>query len=97
MDTKKIIKAMKALSNKNRFEIFMEIYRANKQTSYEDEECFIYEFMMKKLKIGAPTMSHHLKELANADLIVTEKRGKNIIAKINEETVNELGNILRLK
>jgi DNA-binding transcriptional ArsR family regulator len=97
MDTNSVIKAMKALSNKNRFEIFMEIYRANKQTTYEDEECFIYEFMMKKLNIGAPTMSHHIKELANADLIITEKKGKNIIAKINEKTVNELGKLLRLE
>ena len=97
MNTKQVIKAMKALSNKNRFEIFMEIYNANKQTAYEDEECFIYEFMMKKLKIGAPTMSHHLKELANADLIITEKRGKNIIARINKETVKELGNLLRFE
>lgn len=97
MDTNRVVKAMKALSNNNRFEIFMEIYKANKQTTYEDEECFIYEFMMKKLKIGAPTMSHHLKELANADLIITEKRGKNIIARINEETVNELGNLLRIE
>lgn len=97
MDTNKVVKAMKALSNNNRFEIFMEIYRANRQTTYEDEECFIYEFMMKKLKIGAPTMSHHLKELANADLIITEKKGKNIVAKINQETVNELGKLLRLE
>ncbi|MBT3383770.1 MAG: winged helix-turn-helix transcriptional regulator [Prolixibacteraceae bacterium] len=97
METNRVVKVMKALSNKNRFEIFMEIYKTNKQATYEDEECFIYEFMMKKLKIGAPTMSHHLKELANADLIVTEKRGKNIIARINEETVTELGNLLRLE
>jgi len=97
MNTNKVVKAMKALSNKNRFEIFMEIYRANKQTTFEDEECFIYEFMMKKLKIGAPTMSHHLKELSNADLIITERRGKNIIAKINEETVKELGNLLKFE
>lgn len=97
METNKVVKAMKALSNKNRFEIFMEIYKANKQTTYEDEECFIYEFMMKRLKIGAPTMSHHLKELANADLIITEKKGKNIIARINEETVTELGNFLRME
>ena len=96
METAKIIKAMKALSNKNRFEIFMLIFNNQKQSTFEDEECFIYEFMMDKLKIGAPTMSHHLKELANADLIITQRRGKNIVAKINEETIKELGNILKL-
>ncbi|MCK5372220.1 MAG: helix-turn-helix transcriptional regulator [Cyclobacteriaceae bacterium] len=95
MDTKKIIKAMKALSNKNRFEIFMEIVNSNKQSSFEGEECYIYD-LIKNLNIGAPTISHHLKELSNADLITTERRGKNIIAKINEEMIEELGNILKL-
>ena len=97
METKQVIKAMKALSNKNRFEIFMIIFNNQKQSTFEDEECFIYEFMMDKLKIGTPTMSHHLKELANADLIVTEKRGKNIVAKINGDTIKELGNLLKLE
>lgn len=97
MNTNEIVRAMKALSNKNRFEIFMEIYRSNKQTTYDDEECFIYEFMMDRLQIGAPTMSHHLKELANADLIITEKKGKNIIARINETTVKELSSILKME
>jgi DNA-binding transcriptional ArsR family regulator len=96
MDTNRVIKAMKALSNKNRFEIFMEIYNSNKQTSYEKEECFVYD-IMEKVNIGAPTISHHLKELSNADLIITEKKGKNIVARINKETVKEISNILKLE
>ncbi len=86
---------MKALSNRNRFEIFMEILNSNKQSSFEEEECFIYD-IIEKLNIGAPTISHHLKELSNADLIITERRGKNIVAKINEETIKELGDLLKL-
>lgn len=96
MDTKNVIKAMKALSNKNRFEIFMEIFRNNKHASFEEEECFVYE-IMERLNIGAPTISHHLKELTNADLITTERRGKHIVAKVNEEKVKELRNILDLE
>lgn len=95
MNKKQIIKAMKALSNRNRFEIFMEILNSNKQSSFEEEECFIYD-IIEKLNIGAPTISHHLKELSNADLIITERRGKNIVAKINEETIKELGDLLKL-
>lgn len=96
MDTKQIIKAMKALSNKNRFEIFMEIYRSNEQTSFEEEECFVYD-IMERLKIGAPTISHHLKELTNADLVITERRGKHIVAKINKQTIESLADVLKLK
>ena len=96
MDTKKVIKAMKALSNKNRFEIFMEIYKSNQQARYEEEECFVYD-IMEKFSIGAPTISHHLKELSNADLIITERRGKQIVAKVNKETLKKLGDVLNLK
>lgn len=87
---------MKALSNKNRFEIFMEIYKSNKQTSFEEEECFVYD-IMERLNIGAPTISHHLKELTNADLVITERRGKQIVAKVNRKTLRILADVLDLK
>jgi len=95
MDTKKITKIMKALSNPNRFEIFMEILKSN-QSSYEQEECFVYE-IMEKFNIGAPTISHHLKELSNADLISTERRGKYLIARINAITLKEISDVINLK
>ena len=95
MDTKKITKIMKALSNPNRFEIFMEIVKSN-QSSYEKEECFVYD-IMDKFKIGAPTISHHLKELSNADLISTERKGKYLIARINENTLKEFSKVITLK
>ena len=95
METKKITKIMKALSNPNRFEIFREISKSN-QSSYEDEECFVYN-IMQKFNIGAPTISHHLKELSNADLISTERKGKYLIARINKETLKELSNVINLK
>jgi uncharacterized membrane protein len=45
---------------------------------------------MQKLNIGAPTISHHLKELSNAGLIETEKSGKFLIAHGNRELLAEL-------
>ena len=95
MDTKKITKIMKALSNPNRFEIFMEISKSN-QSSYEEEQCFVYD-IMEKFNIGAPTISHHLKELSNADLIITERKGKFLIARINEQTLKKFSDVINLK
>jgi len=45
-------------------------------------------------RLSAPTISHHLKELANADLISTEKRGKYLVARINKETLAEVKHVL---
>ena len=49
------------------------------------------------MNIGAPTISHHLKELANADLITTERRGKFLVAQINKKTLDTALQVLSLK
>ena len=46
--------------------------------------------IMERLNIGAPTVSHHLKELVNADLVRTERVGKFVRCRVNEEAVGEL-------
>jgi ArsR family transcriptional regulator, arsenate/arsenite/antimonite-responsive transcriptional repressor len=96
MEIKNLAKIMKALSNPNRLELYLEIARKNEK-SYEAEEveCYVTD-IMSCLNIGAPTISHHLKELMNADLIVTERKGKFLIARINEATINEVNKILAL-
>ncbi|MBE6072237.1 MAG: winged helix-turn-helix transcriptional regulator [Clostridium butyricum] len=97
MDSKKLAKIFKALSNENRLEIYLEILKCNEK-SYKDDvccECFITD-IINKFNIGAPTISHHLKELSNAGLIITEKKGKFLIARINEKLVSEACNILRI-
>ncbi len=90
MDTKEAAKIMKALSNPNRLELYLEIVKMY-EASYETEcnECLITD-IIDTLNIGAPTISHHLKELSNADLITTERRGKFLIARINEETIKKI-------
>ena len=90
MNTTQLAKVLKALSHPNRLELYLEIAK-KQETSFEsnDKCCLIHE-IMKSLKIGAPTVSHHLKELANADLIITERQGKYLMAKINETTISEV-------
>lgn len=91
MDTKKYSNIMKALSHPNRLELFLEIAKCQEK-DYEEQDCMISE-ITKCFKIGAPTISHHLKELSNAGLITTEKKGKFLVAKVNKEVLKELGTI----
>ena len=97
MNTKQLSKVFKALSNPNRLELYLEIVKEY-EASYEAEcsECFITD-IIGNLKIGAPTISHHLKELSNARLIETERKGKFLVARINDETVDEVLEILSLQ
>ncbi|NYB27424.1 MAG: helix-turn-helix transcriptional regulator [Methanobacteriaceae archaeon] len=95
MDTKRMAKVFKALSNPNRLELYLQIVK-KQETSYKTSYgCLICE-ITESLNIGAPTISHHLKELANAELIFTERKGKYLVARVNEEMVNEVNDLLKL-
>ncbi len=95
MDSKELSKIFKALSNENRLEIYKEIAKLE-NIDYEQKcECSISE-LLSCLKIGAPTISHHLKELSNANLITTEKNGKYLMARINKETLEKIKQFIDL-
>lgn len=95
MDTAKLSKILKALSNKTRLELYLQIAKQSEANFETGCECLITD-IVGSLNIGAPTVSHHLKELANADLIMTERRGKFLVAKINKETIQAANEILSL-
>ena len=95
MDTAKLSKIMKALSNQTRLELYLQIAKQSEANFDTGCECFISD-IVGSLRIGAPTISHHLKELANADLIITERRGKFLAARINKETIQAASAILSL-
>ena len=79
----------KALAHPNRFRLFLEILEQGRG-SYEDgHACFVHA-IMERLEIGAPTVSHHLKELVNAGLIMTERKGKFLTCQINDDAVSQL-------
>ncbi len=96
MDIKELAKVFKALSNENRLELYFEIVKSNEKSFDANCECFIND-VISKLNIGAPTISHHLKELSNAKLIFTEKRGKFLVAKVNQQLLNEIRSLLTFK
>jgi ArsR family transcriptional regulator, arsenate/arsenite/antimonite-responsive transcriptional repressor len=89
MNSKELAKIFKALSNENRLEIYKEIAKLEDVDYEQQNECSISD-LLSCLKIGAPTISHHLKELSNANLIRTEKNGKYLIAHINKNTLEKI-------
>lgn len=96
MNTKKMAKIFKALSNENRLELYLKIAEAHEASFETGGECCVAD-IIACLNIGAPTISHHIKELVNADLITTEKRGKFLICRVNEQLVAEVSKMLALQ
>lgn len=84
----KLCKMFKALAHPNRFQLFREIWEQGGESQFEDgHACFLHD-IMERLNVGAPTVSHHLKELVEADLIVTEKQGKFVVCRLNQEALS---------
>jgi ArsR family transcriptional regulator, arsenate/arsenite/antimonite-responsive transcriptional repressor len=96
MDTKKIARVLKALSNTNRLELYLEIAKKC-EASFEADcrECLVTD-IMGSFNIGAPTISHHLKELADAGLITTERKGKFLVARVDQATIGDVYEVLSI-
>jgi DNA-binding transcriptional ArsR family regulator len=92
MDAKRLAKIMKALSNENRLKLYLEIAK-REEADFETQACAVAD-IVQIFGLSPPTISHHLKELSNADLIMTEKRGKYLVARINKETLGAVQQIL---
>ena len=92
MEAKKLARIMKALSNENRLTLYLEIAK-HEESDFEEPRCIVSQ-IVKMFRLSAPTISHHLKELANAELITTEKQGKYLVARINKETLALVNQVL---
>ena len=95
MDIEQTAKIFKALSNSKRLEIFLEIAKDQEKSYKTGVGCYIYE-KIPSLNLCPSTISHHLKELSNAGLITTERKGKFLVARINEDVVDEVKKVLEI-
>ena len=86
MNQAKLAKMFKALAHPNRLRLFTEI-RDGGARSYADGHACLLSDVMEKLNVGAPTVSHHLKELVSAELISTERQGKFVSCRVNAEAL----------
>ena len=81
---RKLARIFNALSNPNRLKIYSEILKTEK-TNYEVGWCPLAQ-CVRSLRIGSPTISHHVKELVDAGLILAERQGKFLVCRINPES-----------
>jgi ArsR family transcriptional regulator len=85
--------AFKALSNPNRLQMYLELLQQRQTVvdsgSEKECRCGLTE-LMTKLNVGAPTVSHHVKELVNARLIRVERQGKYLTCFLNEDMRRQL-------
>lgn len=88
----------KALSNPNRLEIFLQLYRcmgAGQKHPTDDAGISGCQLEFAEILGLAPsTVSHHFKELRNAGLIVMERQGKSIVCWIEPRAVDTLRSFL---
>ncbi len=82
MDDKRFQKVAKALSDPRRFDIFQTISSNESGGMCSGGVC-------ETVEVAQATVSHHLKELTEADLIVPRSQGQFKYFTANSETMNE--------
>ena len=94
-DLKQLSKVFKALSSPHRLDLYLRIKRHHDIDLEREKKriCFLSSICVG-LNLGAPTLSHHLKELVNAGLVEVGKDGKYITCEINDRMTAEARKVL---
>ena len=90
-DVTRMSKVFRALSNKNRLQLFLNLLEESRLdlAKGRTHDCFLAS-ILNNLRIGAPSISHHLRELEAAGLIETSKEGKQLVCSIRPGAMQEL-------
>lgn len=83
-EARELAQAFRALGNPHRLAIYLRLLlHAETQSTAVLHSCALQE-LIDKLDIGAPTISHHIKELVAAGLISVTRDGKYLRCTLNE-------------
>ena len=83
MEEKNVIKALAALAQVNRLQIFRALV-------VKGMDGLTPAQLAQDMNMAANTLSFHLKELMNAELISQERSGRNLIYRAQYERMNDL-------
>lgn len=85
MDDQKLVRVLKALADKSRFRMVQEIAAAGELSCGQVGERF---------DLKQPTISHHLKILAGAEVLHVRREGQHAIISVNQELLDEAATLL---
>ena len=81
MDSKKAEKISKALGDPNRLKILKEIKKS--------QDCLYCVDLNNTLDLAQPSICHHLKLLIDAELITSDKEGRNVRYYMNNKLMED--------
>jgi len=81
MNSKKAEKISKALSDPNRLLILKEIKK--------QRDCMYCVDLNNIVDLAQPSIAHHLKQLTDTELILSEKEGRNVKYSLNNQVLDE--------
>lgn len=90
-DVKRLARQLKALGHPNRLQLFLNLIEESQLdlAKGRTHDCFLTK-LLGGLDINAPTVSHHVKELADAGLIDTDRQGKQLICSVRPDALHAL-------
>lgn len=81
MDNRKFEKVSRALSDASRIFILQQLKKK--------KGCLYCAEITEMLELTQPSVSHHLKQLVEADLLIPEKEGRNLKYILNQKVLND--------
>ena len=85
MKDRELVRALKALADPTRFRMVQEIAAAGELSCGQIAEHF---------DVSQPTISHHLKVLGDADILVRRSQGKHHFTAVNRALLKQLTDLL---
>jgi ArsR family transcriptional regulator len=86
MELKKVEKISKALADPNRLQILKSLHKK--------QECMYCSDINELIDLAQPSVSHHLKQLTDAELIIAEKEGREVKYSMNNKMIDQYVNFL---